>query len=160
MANIKLGRLWPFLAFLLFFIYPVQAAEANVMDRIKDIYNAPDKVDELRRQYDETAKLLDLQQQQLESANNAMEKYAEEQQLLMDENSRLDRQNDRLTEQNALLTQRLEQLEKDKADKNQLYRKWMAAMISAIAIVAGYLLSIRIWRYAVWRKQRQLGGGV
>ncbi|RAV18918.1 hypothetical protein [Paenibacillus contaminans] len=150
----------PLFACLCFFFLSGRAAEASVFDRIKDIYNAPEKVDELRKQYDDTMKSLEQQQEMLKEAQASMEKYAAEQKLLMEENNRFRQQKDELQAQNAQLTQRLEQLERDKAGKSSLYRKWMSMIITAVALVLGYILSIRVWRYAVWRRQRHSGRGV
>lgn len=156
----KQRRIWPILTFFCFFFLPVQHVEAGFFDRVKDIYSAPDKLDELRSQYEETMKSLTEQQQKLEEASLTMDKYAAEQQQLMEENNRFRQQNEALLAQNTQLTQRLEQLEKEEADKKSMYRKWITVLITAVALVAGYILSIRIWRYAVWRRQKQLGRGV
>ncbi|WP_409345484.1 hypothetical protein [Paenibacillus sp. MBLB4367] len=151
---------WPLFAFLFFFFLLERPAEASVIDRIKDIYSAPEKVDELRKQYEDTIKSLEQQQQKLQEAQASMEKYAAEQRQLMEENNRFRQQKDELQAQNAQLTQRLEQLEQDKADKKSLYRRWMSLIITAVLLAAGYVLSIRVWRYAVWRRQRHSRGGV
>jgi len=149
-----------FIAFFGLFFLAAPAAEANVFDRIKDIYNAPDKVDELREQYDETVKSLEQQRQKLTEAETAMEQYAAEQQRMKEENELYRQQNEELRTQNALMAERLEQLEKDKADKRATTRRWMTMIVAAVGLIGGYVLSIRIWRFSVWRSRKQLDGGV
>jgi len=148
------------IAFMAVFFLPVHTADANVFNRIKDIYNAPDKVDELREQYDETVKSLEQQRQKLTEAESAMSQYAAEQQRIKEENELYRQQNEELRTQNALMAERLAQLEKDKADKQATYRRWLTMIVAAVALVGGYVLSIRIWRYSVWRSRKRLDGGV
>ncbi|WP_372632188.1 hypothetical protein [Cohnella sp.] len=147
------------LALLLFVSWPLPA-DANMMDRIRDIYNAPDKVDELREQYEETARTLEEQRQKLTEAESSLESYAAQQQRMREENELYRQQNEELRAQNMLLTDRLEQLEQDKADKQATYRKWITAIAAAVALVAGYVLSIRLWRYSVWRSRKRTDGGI
>ena len=151
---------WPVLALFLFAMLPPLPAEANMLDRIKDIYNAPDKVDELREQYEETARTLEEQRRKLTEAESSLEAYSAEQQRMRAENELYRQQNEELRMQNGLLTERLEQLEKDKADKQATFRRWATAIGAAVALIAGYVLSIRLWRYSVWRSRKQPGGGV
>jgi len=160
MDKSKLLRLAPAVACFLFFALPVPNAEAGLFDRIKGIYNAPDIVDELREQYEETARTLEEQRRKLTEAEDAMRGFEEEQSRLRGENELYRQQNEALKTQNEMLAERLELLEKEKADKQAMYRKWIVAVLSVVALIAGYVLSIRIWRYGVWRNRRRLGGGL
>ncbi|MFC4597868.1 hypothetical protein [Cohnella hongkongensis] len=152
--------LWLVLALLLFVALPPLPAEANMLNRIRDIYKAPDQVDELREQYEETARTLEEQRRKLMEAETSLDSYASEQRKIREENELYRQQNEELMAQNRLLTERLEQLEKDKSDKQALYRKWMTAVGAAVALIAGYVLSIRLWRYSVWRSRKQPDGGI
>jgi len=153
-------KYWPVLTLLLFAALPALPAEANMLDRIRDIYNAPDKVDELREQYEETARSLEEQSRKLTEAEASLEAYSAEQARIREENELYRQQNEALRTQNLLLSERLEQLEQDKADKQSTYRKWMMTIGTAIALVVGYVLSIRLWRYSEWRRRKRLRGGV
>ncbi|WP_391574217.1 hypothetical protein [Cohnella sp.] len=148
------------LALLLSVALPALPAEAGMFDRIRDIYNAPDKVDELREQYEETARSLEEQRRKLTEAEASLDAYSAEQERMRAENELYRQQNEELRMQNTLLTDRLEQLEKDKADKQAMYRRWMTMIGAAVALVVGYVLSIRLWRYSEWRRRKRLRGGM
>ncbi|MFB9277105.1 hypothetical protein [Cohnella cellulosilytica] len=174
MGKRKSLSIWPVLAVLLFAMLPPLHAEANMLDRIRDIYKAPDKVDELREQYEETARTLEEQRQKLmetesslaeqgqklTEAESSLEAYSAEQERMRQENELYRQQNEELRTQNGLLTERLEQLEKDKADKQAMYRKWITMIGTAVALIVGYVLSIRLWRYSEWRRRKRLRGGM
>lgn len=148
------------LALLLFVALPALPAEAGMFDRIRDIYNAPDKVDELREQYEETARSLEEQRRKLTEAEASLDAYSAEQERMRQENELYRQQNEELRTQNTLLTDRLGQLEKDKADKKAMYRRWMTMIGTAVALIVGYVLSIRLWRYSEWRRRKRLRGGM
>ena len=63
------------------------------------------------------------------------------------------RQNETLAEQNRQLLHRMDQLN---AERSTLYRKLTATGITTLALIAGYFVAIRLWRYSVWRKQRKI----
>ncbi|CAM4419177.1 hypothetical protein [Paenibacillus tarimensis] len=136
-----------------FFIHP---AKAGVMDRIKDIYNAPEKVEELQSKYLETQAALE---QQMEKAERAAELYASQQQELLRQNEEYRQRNEVLSEQNAQLADRLAAMEKSQAERASFTRKIAQSVLVFAGMGLLYLLSVRVWRYLVWRRQKQTGGG-
>ncbi|MBD2867897.1 hypothetical protein [Paenibacillus arenilitoris] len=121
-------------------------AEAGFFDRVKDIYNTPDKISELEAQYLEAQAALAEQQRQMEASLAEAERRQRE----------LMQQNEQLMAQNASLQAEMEQMKQDRG-------AWITRLIQIGVIVAvlliAYILSIRIWRYVVWRKQRAAAGG-
>lgn len=109
-------------------------AHAGFFDRIQDIYNTPEKISELEQQYTE-----------------AKEDLAEQQKKFLEQNEQLRRQNEQLIEQNASLETELEQI---KQERQSFISKLMNTVIIIAAVMVSYLVSIRVWRYLVWRKQR------
>lgn len=136
-----------FLSFILISI-PQPAAHAGFFDRIKDIYNTPEKISELEQQYLEAKEALAVQQQKLEESAKAAEEYALRQQELL-------AQNEQLIAQNAELQAEMERM---KHDRQSLISKLINTVIVIAVIFVAYIVSIRVWRYLVWRKQRSAGG--
>ncbi|MBW7473777.1 hypothetical protein K0T92_03335 [Paenibacillus oenotherae] len=143
---------------------PIQHADASFIDRITDIYNAPEKVEELtesfKLQQEKLERELNEQQERLLEAQQTAQQYAAQQEELMKQNEQYRLQNEQLSKQNNSLLQRMETMEADKSKRSQFYRK----IVTSVLVIAGmgllYLLSIRIWRYNVWRKHKHSGGGV
>ncbi|MCQ6559143.1 hypothetical protein [Paenibacillus mendelii] len=133
--------------------FPSPSVEiAGVMDRLKDIYSIPDKLEELKDQYVQMQSVLIEQQRRLEEAQQAAEQFAKRQQELIE-------QNDVYREQNELLTKRIDQLAQDKFSQQQLFRKIAASVLVLAGMGLLYLISVRIWRYWSWRKHRNPSGG-
>ncbi|MFC4776209.1 hypothetical protein ACFO9Q_05435 [Paenibacillus sp. GCM10023252] len=126
-----------------------QSAEAGVIDRIKDIYNTPERIAELQQQYMDAQAQLKQQQEQLQESLRQAEEFAAKQEELQ-------RQNEQLLAQNASLSAELERAQQD---KRLFTRKLILSAIIVLAFLCAYLLSIRIWRYVVWRRQRAGQGG-
>lgn len=145
-------------------VLPHNEASANFFDRISDIYNAPEKFEELtesfRKEQERLTQQLDEQKDRLLEAQQTAEQYARQQEELMKQNEQYQLQNEQLIKQNNTLLQRMETMEAEKSERNRLYSK----IITSVLVVAGlallYLLSIRIWRYNVWRRHKHTGGGV
>ncbi|MDQ1911412.1 hypothetical protein RAC89_13305 [Paenibacillus sp. GD4] len=114
------------------------SADAGVLDRIKGIYQAPEKVEELQAHVTEAT-------QQIEESR----KQAEQ---LLQQNAELQKQNGALAAQNQQLQSRIEEMD---ADRRTLYRQLTSTGITAILLILGYAAAVRIWRYTVWRKQRK-----
>jgi len=165
---IRLRHLTIFLstALILFAIIPAPEAQAGVFDRIKDIYNTPEKINELQQQYiDATQQLentIEEQKQQLDDAMNAASILAEKQQELLAQNEQIQQlnaeymqQNQQLAEQNAAL---LSELEQAKQQRKSLMDKLVNTIIAAIVIIAAYFVALRIWRYMNWRRHGQSAG--
>lgn len=131
-----------------------EAAAATMYDRFKDIYEVPDKVDELKSQYWEKQQELEAQTEELnrrtEEMRSQTEKYVAETQALSQRNAALTEQNETLSAQLADMTKRQEA-------RTALTRR----VAYSVAVVLGmgllYMLTIRLWRYSVWRRQRSDG---
>ncbi|NIK80262.1 putative O-linked N-acetylglucosamine transferase (SPINDLY family) [Paenibacillus castaneae] len=133
---------------------PYPTADAGFFDRIKDIYNTPEKISELESQYLDAKAALAEQQQQLEESLQAAEEYARQQQELLEQNEKFRLQNEQLIAQNASLQA---EVEKAKQDKQSFIRKFINTIIIIVAIFAAYIIALRVWRYLVWRKQTRAG---
>ncbi|MFE5317889.1 hypothetical protein ACFQ88_04165 [Paenibacillus sp. NPDC056579] len=134
------GRLFPVLCWViaLFIMIGFQAAapvEAGFWDKVKDVYNMPDKVNELQEKYDSTMQQLSEQEQKLKEA----QQYSE---MLVSQNSEL-----------------LKQLEQMKQERESNRRTWISIGAAVVLLIALYILSVRIWRFTVWRRQRSQGSG-
>ncbi|OME80665.1 hypothetical protein BK120_18435 [Paenibacillus sp. FSL A5-0031] len=132
-----------FLSFILIII-PQSTVHAGLIDRIKDIYNTPEKISELQEQYIEATEALAKQQQQLEESAKAAAAYAMKQQELLE-------QNNQLIAQNAELQAEMDRM---KQDKQSFISKLINTVIIIAAVFVAYIVSLRVWRYVVWRKQR------
>ncbi|MFC0211452.1 hypothetical protein ACFFK0_03145 [Paenibacillus chartarius] len=126
--------LWLFIGSLM----SAASAHAAVWDRIKDIYDAPEKINELQADLTEAAQQIEESRKQAES--------------LLQQNAELQRQNEALAQQNKQLQS---QMEKMNAERSTLYRQLTSTGITAILLALGYFAAVRIWRYTVWRKQRR-----
>lgn len=160
-----------FAAMILFLLSGATMAEkanAGVFDRIKDIYEAPDRLDELKESYDAGIKAVE---GQLEESRRQAEQLLQRQTELEQSNEAIRAQNEAYQAQNAALAEQNEQLiqQMDKLEQSRqaLYRKAVVAAGALVALIAAYALSVRIWRYLTWRRQgrdhrRQAddGGGV
>ncbi|THF73306.1 hypothetical protein [Cohnella fermenti] len=145
-------------------------AEAGFVDRIKDIYEAPDKLEEIQSEYNQTKEELNRQaeqfaaereelQQRTEALIGQNESLAEQNGTLADRNDTLASQNESLAAQNAALLERLEQAQRDKERKAALTRKIILTAVTIVGFGLAYFLSIRLWRFAAWRRHRRFAGG-
>ncbi|UVI31409.1 hypothetical protein [Paenibacillus spongiae] len=132
---------------------PVPPSEiAGVIDRFKEIYSIPGKLDELKEQYVQMQAVLAEQQRQLEEARQTAQQYAMRQQELME-------QNEAYRKQNELLLQRIDKLTRDKSEQRRLFRTIVLSVTVVAGMVLLYLLSVRVWRHWSWFKHRNGGGG-
>lgn len=143
---------------LLYVAVPIETASAGMFDRIKDIYQAPDKLDELQEAYDASIKAVEGQledsrrqaeqllqrQQELESSNEA----------IREQNEQMQARNEELARENARLVGQMEELEQN---RQSLYRKAAIAAGALVALIAVYALSVRVWRFLTWRRQGRGG---
>lgn len=142
---------------LLFLLFPHQVAEAGMWSNIKGIFSAPEKIDALEQQYIDAKQQLDTQKEQLtESLQNA-EQYAARQEELMQQNEQFRKTNEQLMEQNNTLIQEMEQIKQKQASFTQ---KLINTALIIMSLIFAYILSLRVWRYLVWRKQKHAGRGV
>lgn len=133
---------------ILFLFLPHPAAYAGMFDRIKDIYNTPEKLDELQQQYTEAQAQIESQAKQLEDSLLKAEELSRKQ-------SELIVQNEELAARNSSLQAELDQMKRQRAS---LMDKLITAAIVIASVIALYFASVRIWRFAVWRKQRNAAG--
>jgi predicted nuclease with TOPRIM domain len=128
-------------------------AEAGVVDRIKDIYYAPDKVEELQQTYTENMQRLDEQlddqRAQLEESRQQVERMRQQQAELMQANAEYRDENAGLQAQNEALLSRMEQMEND---RRSLIRTIATTVAAVTGLVMLYAVSIRVWRYLAWRR--------
>ena len=134
---------------------------ANLFDRVKDIYQTPERLQQLQNQYDETKmqleeqleaqrEMLRAQAEQLETSRKQAEELMKRQERIERENESFRRQNEALLAERQELIERIEQAEE--ARRSAIRLAVMSAGI-LIGLFALYAFSIRIWRYAVWRRQ-------
>ena len=127
-----------------------ETVHAGIIDRIKDIYQAPDKIDEIKQQYTEANEALS---EELAQSRLATEQLAQRQTELIE-------QNKALLEQNASLQTEIEQARQ----REQAFRdKLVTGVIFLGAGLLAYFMAVRVWRYLLWRKHRNLnevGGGI
>ncbi len=172
---------WISLLFI-WLLVPVHQAEAGVWDRIKDIYTAPEKVEELKDIYTDSMKQLEAQRQQLQGELEAQreqlkaskeqaeellsrqeelqrlnESYMQENELYKQESELYRQESELYRQQNeALAAQNAELLER-MAQVEEDRRKWIRSTVltvgGLILLFLAYAASIRIWRYLVWRRQ-------
>jgi septal ring factor EnvC (AmiA/AmiB activator) len=125
-------------------LYPFSTAEAGILDRVKDIYQLPEQMDQMEKQYEATKQQLQEQTDKL-AETVRQSKEAEE---------RLMAQNKLLLEQNAALQRSLQETERDALEKEARNRKLIIMGITAVLLVAGYFVTGRFVRVAVWRRQK------
>ncbi|GKU77882.1 hypothetical protein [Paenibacillus sp. L3-i20] len=145
MKNIKFITAFIFVVML----YPFASSIANagVIDRIKDIYEAPDKLQEIQDNYDATKALME---GQLESQREELELSKQQASELLAQQESYRKQNELLMAENQQLLERMEKME---ANRQSIYSKIAYTVGTLIALIALYAISVRIWRYIVWRKQ-------
>ncbi|MOA14123.1 hypothetical protein D3C78_1342080 [compost metagenome] len=132
-------------------VVPAPAAHAGLFDRIKDIYNTPEKISQLETQYEEAKEALAEQQEQLEESLRAAEEYALRQKELLEQNEQFRQQNEKLIAQNEALQAEVAHMQQE---RKTLIRKLINTVIILFSVFLLYLASVRIWRYLVWRSQR------
>jgi peptidoglycan hydrolase CwlO-like protein len=119
------------------------AAQAGVMDKVKQWFELPDQVDNLREQYDTTKQQLEDATKQLDEAarqsRETIEQYREAEQRLREENERLAKQNEQL----AQAVNGLQDAESARNDRSR--RTWMLIWTAA-GLVGLYFLSSRLFR--------------
>jgi septal ring factor EnvC (AmiA/AmiB activator) len=132
-------------------LLPVSAVQANIVDRVKDIYQLPDDFTKMQQEYEATKQQLEEQKQKLAEQKD---KLAEAMQSSKETQDQLTAQNRQLQEQNANLQQRLQAMEKAANDKDKRNRKITYMISTAILLIGLYFVSGRLLRFAVWRRQK------
>lgn len=142
------------------FLLPAPVAEANVIDRIKDIYQLPGNVDNLQKQYEATKQQYEEAQTQIEETQKQVE--AQKEQLsdaikkAQETENLLTSQNGQLKLENDALQLRLQAMEKATQLKDKRLRqiKYTGIIIAVLIII--YFLSGRMFRVAIWRRKNKL----
>ena len=161
-----------------------ETAQAAFFDRAKDIYHIPDQFDVLQQEYGKAKQMMEAelaeqrelmeqqleaqreqlegqlstQQEQLEQSRNQTEELLRNQEELQQSNEYYRQQNEEYRQQanmlmaeNQNLLLKIEQIEQD---RKSFYYKLTTAIGTIIGLLLLYTLSVRIWRFFVWRKQR------
>lgn len=151
-----------FILIVVILLFPIVStkAEAGVIGRIKDIYEVPERMEELQEQYTATKQMLEgqleEQRQQLEQSRQQAEELARAQEDLLKNNEYFRQENElyrqrteELNAENQQLQQRMEQMEQN---RKALIRKIIISVSTVVILLVSYAISIRIWRYIVWRR--------
>jgi septal ring factor EnvC (AmiA/AmiB activator) len=147
----QIGQVFLTVCVLISLLLPVSVAQANIIDRVKDIYQLPDNFNKMQQEYDATKQQLEEQKQKL---TEQKDKLAEAMQSSKETQDQLLAQNRQLQEQNASLQQRLQAMENAANDKANRNRKLTYIISTAIALIVLYFVSGRLFRLAVWRRQK------
>lgn len=133
------------MAAMLIFFQP-EVVHANVVDKVKQWFELPGQVNDLREQYDttkqrlkEATKQFDEAAQQSQEAIKQIEQYRQSEQQLREENERLIARNEQL----AQAISSLQDAEQERADRTR--RTW-TLIWSAAALVGLYFMSARLFR--------------
>ncbi|GMK37749.1 hypothetical protein PCCS19_08030 [Paenibacillus sp. CCS19] len=138
-----------FMVGLMTYALSAEPAEASFISRVQDIYNAPDKLNEIEQQYKDA-------NEQLDQAQQATQELARKQEELQAQNGQLMEQNQQLMAQNAALQAEAEQAKQKKAS---FQHKVYVAIGVVAALFVAYFLAIRIWRHVSWRRHRPFREG-
>lgn len=118
-------------------------AHAGVMDKVKQWFELPGQVDNLREQYDTTRQQLEDATKQMDEAarqsRETIEQYRESEQRLREENERLAKQNEQL----AQAVSSLQDAERARSDRSR--RTW-TLIWTAVGLVGLYFVSSRLFR--------------
>lgn len=148
---------------------------ANFFDRVKDIYQTPERLQDLQNQYNETKERLEsqlktqqeylqTQAEQLEASRKQAEELLARQEQIAGENESFRQQNESFRQQNeALLAENQElikRIEQAEDSRRSVIRMVAMAVGGLVLLFVLYAAAIRIWRYVVWRKQGKDHRGV
>ncbi|NOV04640.1 hypothetical protein [Paenibacillus planticolens] len=127
------------------FMFPVSAAHASWLDRVKEIYELPENMQQIQKDYEATKQQLEEQKDKLsETIRHSQETE-----------SKLLQQNETLQKENQLLQERLKTMEQVALDKEKRNRKITNMIIAAVLLVVLYFILGRVFRYVVWRRQKR-----
>ncbi|CAN7225270.1 hypothetical protein LJR153_000845 [Paenibacillus sp. LjRoot153] len=140
-----IGQAVVVLVILLGLLYPAPSAHASWFDRIKDIYQLPSNVEQIQKDYEDT-------KQQLEEQKDKLSEAVRQSQEIED---RLLSQNEALKKDNEQLQERLKAMEQVALDKDKRNRKIIYMIITAAALVVGYFLLGRVFRFFVWQRRKR-----
>ncbi|MGO4495304.1 hypothetical protein AB4114_05260 [Paenibacillus sp. 2RAB27] len=141
----RFGRAIGVLIIIVGFMYPTPAAHASWLDRVKEIYQLPSNVEQIQKDYEAT-------KQQLEEQKDKLSEAVRQSQEIED---RLLSQNEALKKDNEQLQERLKAMEQVALDKDKRNRKITYMVITAAALVVGYFLLGRVFRFFVWQRRKR-----
>ncbi|WP_336747163.1 hypothetical protein [Paenibacillus sp. y28] len=125
-------------------LQPLSAAEAGLIDRVKEIYRLPEQMESIQQEYDATKQQLEEQRDKLQEAVQ-QSKEAQE---------RLIAQNKQLQEQNEALLRSIQAMEQAEQERRARTRNITTLAVTAAILAAGYFVSGRFIRLAVWRRHK------
>lgn len=131
-------------AVLLSVLMPWPSAQAGFVDRVKDIYGMPEKVEELQQQYDAAQEELDAS---VKRSEETIRQFRQTQEQLLQENQELRSRNARLEEAIG----QMEAAERAGAERS---RRITRTALAAGGLVVLYFVLMRVVRLAVWRRTR------
>lgn len=131
-----------------------EAAAATMYDRFKDIYQTPQKVDELESDYKASQDKLQAQAEELNRRAEQMQSQTEQYQA---ETRALNERNEALAAQNDALSAQLAEMTRKQEARAALTRKGAYSVATVLGMGLLYMLTVRLWRYSVWRRQRSGG---
>ncbi|MNI36829.1 hypothetical protein D3C73_908950 [compost metagenome] len=156
--KLKWGQCALALLVVITLLQPFSVVEAGWFDRVKDIYQLPDHVEDIQQQYDETKRQLNEQMDKLADQKELLaqqqDKITESIKQSLEREEQLIAQNRQLQEQNQGLQQRLMVMEEAAKAKEARNRKITIMIITAVSLVLGYFLLGRLFRVAVWRRHK------
>ncbi|NQX71077.1 hypothetical protein HQN90_33630 [Paenibacillus alba] len=133
------------LVILIGFMYPASAAQASWLDRIKDIYELPENVQQIQKDYEATKQQLEDQRDKL---SETIQRSKETEEKLLG-------QNDALKKENEQLQERLKAMEQVALDKDKRNKKILYMAVTAVLLVVLYFVLGRVFRFIVWRRQKR-----
>lgn len=133
------------LVILFGFMYPASAVQASWLDRVKDIYQLPENVEQIQKDYEATKQQLEDQKDKL---SEAIRHSQETEERLLGQNETLKRENEHLQE-------RLKAMEQVALDKEKRNRKLTYMAVTAVLLVLFYFVLGRVFRFIVWRRQKR-----
>ncbi|MDF2721455.1 MAG: hypothetical protein K0Q59_1130 [Paenibacillus sp.] len=121
-------------------------AHANVMDKMKQWFQLPSQVDDLRDQYDATKQKLDQATKQLDQTTKQLDEAAQQSREAKEQVQQLVSDNERLAKQNDQLAQAIDDLQSANRQREQRSKQIWAVIGTAIALVAVYFILTRLLR--------------
>jgi regulator of replication initiation timing len=130
-----IGQVLAAALFMILFLCPASTVEANVMDKIKGLYDLPGDVENLKKQYEDTKQQLEDQKARLEE--------------------QIDR-NNQLQEENQTLQSRLQDMEQSVIQaKNKRAHQFKIAAITIASLIVLYFILGRLFRYLIWQRNKR-----
>ncbi|MEW9701168.1 hypothetical protein [Paenibacillus sp. SI8] len=117
---------------------------ANWLDRVKDIYQLPENVEQIQKDYEATKQQL---QEQKDKLSEAVQRSQDTEERLLAQNQLLQKENEELQE-------RLRAMEQLALEKDKRSHRIMVMVLTASALVVFYFVLGRMFRFIVWRRQR------